>query len=312
MNIKTLTKQPAIFYIIILTLVLSSCGIGKKNNENGISGKVKIDGSSTVYPLSEAVAEEFRKEPHNIRLTIGSSGSGAGFKKFARGETDISNASRAIKKEEKKACKENNIKYKEMVVAMDGLAVVVHKDNNWIDSISIDQLANLWKKNSKIKKWSDMNPDWPDKKITLYGPNTAHGTFDFFTDAVTGDKGCREHYNAVSDYNAAVKGIASDKYALGYFGLAYYEENDKKLKVLSVAKDSTSKAVIPSQKTIKNNKYPVLARPLYMYVKKESAKKPAVQRFIKFFMNNAGELAQPVGYVPLKEERYDKQWEEFD
>lgn len=281
-------------------LFISSCGSG------GDSKQVKIDGSGTVYPISESVAEEFRNVDPNIRVSVGSSGSGAGFKKFCRGETDISDASRSITSSEKKLCKENNIGYKELTVALDGISVVVNPKNDWISTITPKQLQKIWGPDSEVQKWSDLDPEWPDKEIHLYGPNTAHGTYDFFTEAIMGESGAsRSDYNAVSDYNVAVQGISSDQYALGYFGLAYYEENQGQLKLLGV--DAGDGPVDPSLETVKNGTYKPLSRSLYIYVSKSAANDPSVQSFVEFYLNNAGKLAKSVGYVPLPESEYQEQ-----
>ena len=179
------------------------------------------------------MAEEFRGEQPDVKVTIGSSGSGAGFKKFARGETDISDASRAIKESEVQACQDNNINFQEIRVALDGIAIVVNPENDWVETLTTEELKKIWEPNSPVKKWSDIRPEWPEEDITLYGPSTAHGTYDFFTEEIVGESGAsRPDYNAVADYNVAVQGISTDKYALGYFGLAYYTENEGKLKLV--------------------------------------------------------------------------------
>jgi len=286
-------------------LFFISCGSG------GSSKQVKIDGSSTVYPISEAVAEEFRSVKPNIRVTVGSSGSGAGFKKFCRGETDLSDASRPISPDEQELCKENGIKYKELTVALDGISIVVNRKNDWIDNITPEQLKKIWGPDSEVNKWSDLNADWPDKDIHLYGPNTAHGTYDFFTEAIMGESGAsRSDYNAVSDYNVAVQGISTDQYAMGYFGLAYYEENQDKLKLLGV--DSGDGPVNPSLETVKSGAYKPLSRSLYVYVAQSASKRAEVQSLIDFYLNNAGKLAKAVGYVPLPESEYEKQLSTFE
>lgn len=298
-------------YLLLLVfsgLFLTSCG--GSGSSDTLSGEVKVDGSSTVYPITEAVAEEFRNVQPNIRVTVGSSGSGAGFKKFARGETDISDASRQITEGEKQLCQENGIGFRELTVALDGISIVVHPDNDWLDTITPEQLKELWAPDSDIQKWSDLNSEWPDKDIHLYGPNTAHGTYDFFTEAIMGESGAsRSDYNAVSDYNVAVQGISTDEYALGYFGLAYYEENKDKLKLISV--DAGDGPVDPSLETVKSGTYKPLSRSLYIYVAQSAAKRPTVQSFVEFYLDNAGELAKSVGYVPLPENEYGNQLSTF-
>lgn len=296
-------------------LLLAACNNSQQNNEgtaeDKLSGIIKIDGSSTVYPVTEAAAEEFRILQPGIRLTIGSSGSGAGFKKFARGETDITNASRTIKEDEINACKEGNINYLEIILALDGIAIVANNNNTWLETITTEELKQLWKPNSAIKTWSDIRDGWPDEDIRLFGPNTAHGSYDFFTEVIVGESGAsRTDFNAVSDYNIAVKGISTDKNALGYFGLAYYTENKEKLKLISV--DNGVGAVLPSLETVENGTYLPLSRPLYMYVNTESAKRQEVAEFVNFYLDNADELAKDVGYIPLSSSEYDNIKKKFN
>ncbi|WP_445664933.1 PstS family phosphate ABC transporter substrate-binding protein [Fodinibius sp. AD559] len=283
---------------------LYSCGSGGSQNE------IKIDGSGTVYPITEAVAEEFRKVEPNIRVSIGSSGSGAGFKKFVRGETEISNSSREISEEEKALAEENGIEYQQFSIALDGISIVAHPDNDWIKTLTPEELNEIWKADSEVQQWSDIREGWPDEDIRLYGPNTAHGTYDFFTETINGESGAsRTDYNAVADYNVAVQGISSDKYSLGYFGLAYYEENADQLKLIGI--DSGDGPVEPSLETVKDGTYKPLSRSLYIYVAKSAAKRPAVQKFVEFYFDNAGELAKDVGYVPMPEEDIEEQKSAF-
>lgn len=289
-----------------LGLFLTSCSSSnnENNNENAaLSGTVVMDGSSTVYPLSEAVAEEFRAIAPDVNVTIGSSGSGAGFKKFARGESDISNASRAIKQNEIDACTEANITFKEIRVALDGIAIVTSKENTWLESITVAELKMIWAPESKVKQWSDIRPEWPSEDIELFGPSTAHGTYDFFTEEIMGEAGAsRPDYNAVSDYNVAVQGVSNNKNALGYFGLAYYTENSDKLKLIAV--DNGNGAVLPSLETVGNGTYSPLARPLFIYVKEASLERPEVRSFVEFYIKNAASLSKAVGYIPLNDSEY--------
>jgi len=294
-----------IFTLILFSgLFLYSCG-------SGGSGKtIKIDGSGTVYPITEAVAEEFRKVDPSIRVSVGSSGSGAGFKKFTRGETDISNSSRKISEEEKQLAEENGVEYQQFAIALDGISIVAHPDNDWVSRLTPQELHEIWRVDSEVQQWSDIRDEWPDEEIRLYGPNTAHGTYDFFTEVINGESGAsRTDYNAVADYNVAVQGISTDQYALGYFGLAYYEENADQLKLIGI--DTGDGAVEPSLETVKNGTYKPLSRSLYIYVAKEAAKRPAVQKFVEFYFDNAGELAQDVGYVPMPDEDIEKQKSAF-
>lgn len=294
---------------LIVSFLLISCGSGDQNGDQ-LSGRVRIDGSSTVYPLTEAVAEEFRTAQPGIRVTVGTSGTGAGFTKFARGETDITNASRSVRPEEQEALGNNNIAYKQVTVALDGIAVVVHPENDWVENITVEELREIWKSGSEVQQWSDIRSEWPDQDIHLYGPNTAHGTYDFFTEAIMGESGnSRTDYNAVADYNVAVQGISTDQYALGYFGLAYYEENSDQLKLLGVNNDTGP--VEPSLETVKDGSYAPLSRSLYIYVAESASEREAVQTFVNFYLENAGVLAQEIGYVPLPDEEYTQQKEEF-
>jgi phosphate transport system substrate-binding protein len=297
--------------LAILALLAISCSNqGGKSANKKLSGTINIDGSSTVYPLSEAVAEEFRVDNPNVNIAIGSSGTGAGFKKFARGENEISDASRAIKESEIEACKQNNIAYKEIMVALDGISIMVNPENTWIENITVAELKKLWEPNSTIKKWSDIRPEWPKEDIHLYGPNTAHGTYDFFTEAINGESGAsRSDYNAVADYNVGIQGISTDKYALGYFGLAYYEENKDKLKLVGV--DNGNGAIKPTLETVKDGSYAPLSRPLFIYVNTASLKKSEVVEFVSFFIKNSAELAKEVGYIPLPQEEYNLQLADF-
>lgn len=291
--------------VMVFGLFLYGCG----NSGDG-SNEIKIDGSGTVYPITEAVAEEFREVEPNIRVSVGSSGSGAGFKKFARGETDISNASRAISEEEQQLAEENGVDYKQFSVALDGISIVVNPENDWVETLTPEELQMIWEPNSEVQQWSDIREEWPDEEIRLYGPNTAHGTYDFFTEVINGESGAsRTDFNAVADYNVAVQGISTDQYALGYFGLAYYEENADQLKLISI--DAGDGPVEPTLETVKNGTYKPLSRALYIYVSEEAAQRPAVQKFVEFYFNNAAELAKDVGYVPMPQEDYEAQMSSF-
>jgi len=293
--------------LILFSLILLSCSNQSgKSKSTALSGNINIDGSSTVYPVSEAVAEEFRVDNPAVNVAIGSSGTGAGFKKFARGETDISDASRAIKESEVTACQENNISYTELMVALDGISIMVNPENTWIENISVEDLKKMWEPNSPIKQWSDLNPEWPKEDIHLYGPNTAHGTYDFFTEAILGESGAsRSDYNAVADYNVGIQGISTDKYALGYFGLAYYEENKDILKLVGV--DNGNGPIKPSLETVKDGTYAPLSRPLFIYLNNASLAKKEVVEFVNFYIKNAAALSKEVGYIPLPQTEYDKQ-----
>ncbi len=300
-----------LFLTSIIVFILSSCGGGNKQNQGtGLSGEVKIDGSSTVYPLSEAVAEEFRNVESEIRVTVGESGTGGGFKKFSRGEIDINDASRPIKGEEIELCKQGNVEFIELPVAYDGLAVVVNKENTFVDYLTVKELKKMWEPaaQGKIKTWNQIRASFPNEPINLYGAGTASGTYDYFTEAIVGEaKSSRGDYNASEDDNVLVKGVSSDRNAIGYFGLAYYQNNADKLKLVPIndEDDSNGKgAILPSPETVTNGTYQPLARPEFIYVNAKSAEKPEVKAFVKFYLENAPVLANEIGSVALSQEVY--------
>jgi phosphate transport system substrate-binding protein len=269
---------------------------------------IKIDGSSTVYPITEAVAEEFQKAAKGAtKVTVGISGTGGGFKKFCRNETDISDASRPILKKEMDACKEAGIQYIELPVAYDALTVVVNPQNDWLKSITIDELKKMWSPEAQgtVMKWNQVNPAWPDAQIKLFGPGADSGTFDYFTEAVVGkSKSSRGDFTASEDDNVLVQGVARDKHALGYFGYAYYAENTSKLKAVPIVAAAGKPAVTPSAETVKNGTYQPLSRPIFIYVNAKSMEKPEVRDFVEFYIKNAPKLVKEVKYVPLPDMAY--------
>jgi phosphate transport system substrate-binding protein len=276
---------------------------------------VKVDGSSTVYPITEAVAEEFQKAKKGaVKVTVGISGTGGGFKKFCRGETDISDASRPILKKEMEACAAAGIRYVELPVAFDALTVVVHKDNTWLKSITVEELKKMWEPGAqgKITKWNQVNPSWPDAELKLFGPGADSGTFDYFTDAINGkEKASRGDYTASEDDNVLVQGVSRDKHAIGYFGMAYYAENKDKLKSVPIINKGASKAVSPSLETVMDGTYQPLARPIFIYVSEKSLAKPEVKEFVEYYLKNATTLTKEVGYVPLDKAHYDLAMKNF-
>ncbi len=296
-----------------LGLVFAACGGGSGEGGAGeLSGTIQIDGSSTVYPVTEAVAEEFRSVAPKVRVTIGVSGTGGGFKKFARGETVISNASRPIKESEAEACKANGIEFVELKVAFDGLAVVVNPENDWCDYLTVEELKKIWEPEAqgKIVNWSQIRDGFPDAPLSLLGPGTASGTFDYFTEAVVGESGkSRGDYMPSEDDHVLVQGVAGNKNALGFFGLAYYHENADKLKLVAV--DGGNGPVLPSVETVMNGTYTPLSRPLYLYVNSAGLDRPEVVEFVEFYLQNAAELVGDVGYVPMPEEAYQAELEKF-
>ncbi|MCO4794464.1 MAG: PstS family phosphate ABC transporter substrate-binding protein [Bacteriovoracaceae bacterium] len=283
---------------VILTSLLPSLSA---NAQAKLRGKVSIDGSSTVFPITEAIAEEYRAVQPRVRVNIGVSGTGGGFKKFLVKETDINNASRNIKDKEVKKAKKNGISYVEVPVAYDGLTVVINKENSWASNLTPAQLKMIWDRDSKVKKWSDIDSSWPAKKIKLYGPGTDSGTFDYFTKAINGKSGrSRANYTKSEDDNVLVKGVAGDKYAMGYFGYAYYKENSKKLQSVAINN------VKPTEVTINNGSYKPLSRPIFIYVSKDGYKKPEVKSFVGFYLEKAKEIVGDVGYIALKDIEYKK------
>lgn len=267
---------------------------------------VKIDGSSTVFPITEAVAEDFQIAKRGaVRVTVGISGTGGGFKKFCRNEIDIVNASRPITKLEMEACKQAGVQYIEMPIAFDALTVVINPKNTWSKTITVDELKKIWEPGAQgtITSWNQINPDWPDKKIKLYGPGADSGTFEYFTEAVVGKaKSSRGDFTASEDDNVLVQGVASDIYALGFFGFAYYIENSKKISAVAI--DNGSGGVLPSAASVENNSYKPLSRPIFIYVNAKSADKTEVTEFVNFYMQHATELVKEVKYFPLSKEVY--------
>ena len=268
---------------------------------------VKIDGSSTVYPITEAVAEEFQKaKKGKVRVTVGISGTGGGFKKFCRGEVDISDASRPITKQEMQACKDAGITYLEMPVAYDALTVVINPKNSWAKSMTVSELKKIWEPaaQGKITRWNQVNPAWPDAPLKLFGPGADSGTFEYFTEAVTGkSKASRGDFTASEDDNVLVTGVSRDINGLGYFGYAYYIENQDKLGAVSVVSPA-GKAVSPSMDTVVNGTYQPLSRPIFIYINAKSAQKPEVNEFVQFYNKQATKLVKEVKYVPLPGKAY--------
>jgi len=266
---------------------------------------IAIDGSSTVYPITEAMAEEFQKVS-KVKVTVGESGTGGGFKKFCRGETDISDASRPIAQKEIDACKEAGIQYIELPIAFDALTVVVNSKNDWVKSLSVDELKNIWKPGSSVKNWKQVNPAYPDKALALYGPGTASGTFDYFTEAINGkSKASRTDYTPSEDDNVLVQGVSGNQGGMAYFGYAYYEANQDKLRAIPIIAKPGAPAVMPSAESVKDASYQPLARPLFIYVNATAAAfKPEVKAFVNFYLENAPKLVAEVKYVPLPAEDY--------
>ncbi|MFM7259908.1 MAG: PstS family phosphate ABC transporter substrate-binding protein [bacterium] len=269
-------------------------------NLKSLKGAIKIDGSSTVYPITEAVAEEFNKAASKVRVTVGISGTGGGFKRFAAGEIDIADASRPIKKAESDTAEKAKVEYVELPIAYDGLTIVVHPKNSWCTSLTVEQIKKLYSASGGVKTWKDINPEWPDKTIKVYSPGTDSGTFDYFKEVTVGKDGSiRSDISVSEDDNVLVRGVSGDENAIGFFGCAYYFENKDKLK--SVAVDNGKGPIAPTTETIETGSYAPFSRPLFIYVSKSSAEKPEVAAFVEFYLKNAAELATEVGFVRLPE-----------
>lgn len=294
----------------IIALTLAAGVLTAAAARAALEGLVSLDGSSTVYPISEAVGEEFQGINPKARVTIGIAGTGGGFQRFCNGEIDIADASRPIKPTEAEACKKKNIEYVELPIAYDGLAVVVNAGNTWADCITTKELNTLWAPAAQktITRWNQIRPAWPDKEIHLFGAGVDSGTYDYFAEAIVGkDKGTRGDFQASEDDNVLVQGIAGDPVSLGFFGLAYFEENKEKLKLLGIDdEDATNGAgcVKPSQQTVENGTYQPLSRPLFIYVKKSAAGTPVVAAFVKFYLEQAATLSSEVGYIPFPKDAY--------
>ena len=290
------------FQVSVLALGLAATGTVLAQ-----ASVVKIDGSSTVYPITEAVAEEFQKAEKNaIKVTVGISGTGGGFKKFCRGEIDISDASRPILKKEMEACTAAGIKYFELPVAFDALTVVVNPKNSFIKQMSVEELKKMWEPaaQAKITRWNQINPAWPDAPLKLFGAGSDSGTFDYFTEAIVGKaKSSRGDYTASEDDNVLVQGVTQDVNAIGYFGYAYYAENTGKLKSVPVV-NPKGKAVEPSMDNVINGAYEPLSRPIFIYVNQKAYDRPEVKKFVEYYMKHGAKLSKEVKYVPLPPKAY--------
>ena len=313
-NVRVILLPLILMFIIAF---LSACGQSASSNtttgsmggsnagasagqpsQSALTGDVAIDGSSTVYPISAAVAEEFMDQYPAVNVTVAFSGTGGGFKKSTVGEIDISNASRPIKDEENEVAGQNSIEFIDLTVAIDGISIVINQNNDFVDYLTVEELGAMWESGSSVNLWSDIRSHWPAEPIKLYGPGADSGTNDYFVEAIIGDKGIRTDFQASEDDNILVTGVAHDKYALGFFGYAYYVENRDKLK--SVPIDNGSGPISPTDETINNGSYSPLSRPVFIYVNRERYQsKPEVTAFVDFYIENASELAPQVGYIAL-------------
>ncbi|GIM82679.1 PstS family phosphate ABC transporter substrate-binding protein [Salinispora arenicola] len=312
MNRNVLSRR-VIAGAALAALALTGCSSNNDTASDGdkLSGEVKVNGSSTVAPLSEAAATFYKETQSDVNVSVGTSGTGGGFERFCKGETDISDASRPIKDSEKEACAAAGIEYKELVVANDALTVVVSKDNDWADCLTVDQLKTIWEPDSKVTNWKQIDPTFPDEPLKLFGPGTDSGTFDYFTDEINGEEGAsRTDYTASENDNVVVQGVAGTKGGLGYFGFTYFEENADKLKALKV--DGGSGCVEPSLKTAQENTYQPLSRPLFIYVSDAGVKKEQVADFVTFYIERIDDIVLEAQYVPLTEEQKSTLQTEFD
>jgi phosphate transport system substrate-binding protein len=305
---RTMMKTLSFGAALAALIAASACG-GEPSRGEGesagatLSGSVEIDGSSTVFPIMEALAEEFQIANRGVRVTVGISGTGGGFKRFCAGETDISDASRPIKETEVAACEEAGVEFTEFPIAWDGLSVIVNPENEFATCLTVDELRRIWEPNSQVTTWRDVRSDFPAEPIKLYGPGTDSGTFDYFTEAIMGESGAsRPDYQASEDDNVLVQGVSGDRYSIGYFGYAYYSENAGRLKLVQV--DGGNGCVAPEQSTIESGTYAPLSRPLFIYVNNESAKRPEMNAFMHYALTNGTELIPATGYIPLTTEQY--------
>ena len=299
-------------------LLLAACGNGdgstSKGNESSsntdssvsekLSGSVGIDGSSTVFPIFEAISEEYAAAQPDVKAPVGVSGTGGGFKKFIAGETDISNASRPIKDEEAQLLQEGEIEYTEFEIAYDGLSVVVNKDNDFVDNLTVEELQKMWVEGGNVNTWADVREGWPEEPISFYSPGTDSGTYDYWNEVILQDGQMRRDATLSEDDNVLVQGVMGDKGGIGFFGFAYYIENKDNLKVVPIV-NGEGEAITPDHDTIMNGVYEPLSRPLYFYVRNDAlTEKPQVFDYVKFAIENAGTLAEEVGYISLQEEEY--------
>ena len=306
-------KIPSRAIALGLLAAVVGCSAPDSSQSEGASpspsvATITIDGSSTVYPISDEVAQEyaFEKAEAAPAIEVAFSGTSGGFRRFCAGETDISNASRPITQAEMETCKASGIEYLELPIAFDALTVAVHRDNDWAEDITIDELKQLWEPSAagQITRWNQIRPDWPDEPINLYGADTDSGTFDYFTEAISGESGAsREDYTASEDDTELVRGVRTDPNSLGYFGYAYYEESQAALKALAIS--SGNGPVLPSDETVRSGEYQPLARPLFIYVSIDAlAQNPALEEFVDYYLTNVRYLVQVVGYTSLPVEAY--------
>jgi phosphate transport system substrate-binding protein len=314
--------RPLTIAAVMAVAAIFIAGCGRSDNSTStaaaatgsgdLSGRIEVDGSSTVGPFVTAGAEEFQAQNSGVQVTVGISGTGGGFERFCAGETDISDASRPIKEDEEvPVCKKNNIEYTQVQIANDGIAVVVNKENDWAKCLTVEQLNKIWGPDSKVDNWNQVDSSFPDQKMTLAGPGTDSGTFDFFTAAINGEEDAsRTDYQATEDDNVTVQAVEGDKGGLGYFGLSYFEQNQGNLNDVEV--DGGNGCVAPTSETVQDGSYTPLSRPLFIYVKNTSLQKPEVKAFVKYLLDNEQTIAQNALFVPLTDEQLQKSQSDFE
>lgn len=316
--------KKGVLLLAVLTLALAlAVGCGKGNEDsnestsqatNGqdLSGEIIIAGSSTVYPITIIAAEDFMDLHPDVSIAVASTGTGGGFKKWVIGETDINNASSRIKEEQAAEAAANGIEPIELTVAYDGITVVINKENDFVDYLTVAELKKMWEPDSTVKTWDDVREGWPAEPIKLYGPGTDSGTFEFFTEKIVGKAmSSRTDYSPSEDDNVLVQGVAGDRFSLGYFGYAYYVENQDRLKAVPIMVDGSDKAVAPEMATIEDGSYQPLSREIWIYISNKSLERPEVAQFAKYYLDNAARISKEAGYIPLSEENYNKEKEEI-
>jgi phosphate transport system substrate-binding protein len=299
---------------LLIGLMLAGCGSERESAREGggetsapsdLTGRIQADGSSTVGPYTTAAAERFQRENPDVQVTVGVSGTGGGFERFCADETDLSNASRAIKDEERELCEQNGVEFVEFHIANDALTVVVNQENDWATCLTVAELNKVWEPGSKVDNWSQIRSGFPDERLRLFGAGTDSGTFDYFTDAINGEEGAsRSDYSATEDDNVTVEGVGGNRGGMGYFGLSYFEQNKATLKALEI--DGGDGCVAPSVETAQSGEYAPLSRPLFIYAKTESFERPEVEAFIEFMLENEAEIAAAAQFVPLTDEQFEQ------
>ncbi len=306
--------------LVLLAGIFLCCGCSVEESQEGVSvsdsgiKRIMIDGSSTVEPIVSRIAERFEAEYNDVQVPVKVTGTGTGFREMIAGHIDIANASRPIKASEKAECEQNSIETIELKIGIDGLTIAVHPENDWVSAMTVAQLKKLWEPGSTVKTWKDLDPSWPDHQISLYGAGEESGTFDYFTEVIVGkEDSITENYSPSADDNVIATGVAGDKYAMGFFGYAYYQKNSSKLKALAISNtDSLNDAVAPTAESITSGTYVPLSRPLFIYVKKASLARPEVEDFVRFCLTTGQSSVSEAGYVAISEADLNTTKQSFD